>query len=162
LGANLVEWLISFGISFPVMKRFFLLLLLSATCLKNGNAQSPADEQAIRTLLKSQITAWNKGQIDEYMAAGYWQSDSLVFIGKNGPKYGYATTLANYKKSYPDQEHMGELSFEIISLKPLSPDYYFAVGKWFLKRAAGDVGGSWTLLFRKIGGKWKIVADHSS
>lgn len=57
---------------------------------------------------------------------------------------------------------MGTLRFEIISLKKLSPEYYFAVGKWALKRSAGDVGGSWTLLFRKIAGNWKIVADHSS
>ena len=96
------------------------------------------------------------------MAAGYWQDDSLVFIGKNGPKYGYTTTLANYKKSYPDAAHMGHLDFEIISLKKLSSDHYFAIGKWFLKRSAGDVGGSWTLLFKKIKGNWKIVVDHSS
>lgn len=144
------------------MKRFFLLLLLSISSISYLLAQRSGDEQAIRNLLSDQTKAWNNGHIDQYMEAGYWQSDSLVFIGKSGPKYGYTTTLANYRKSYPDQEHMGTLNFEIISLKRLSPDYYFAVGKWFLKRAAGDVGGSWTLLFHKIGGKWKIVADHSS
>jgi len=30
------------------------------------------------------------------------------------------------------------------------------------KSAAGDVGGHYTLLFRKIKGEWVIVADHSS
>lgn len=144
------------------MKRFFLLLLLSLSSISYLPAQPANDEQAIRQVLARQTAAWNDGRIDQYMAAGYWESDSLLFIGKNGPQYGYATTLANYRKSYPGKEQMGELRFELISLKPLSADYYFAVGKWFLKRAAGDVGGSWTLLFRKIGGQWKIVADHSS
>lgn len=144
------------------MKRFFLFFLLLAACLQNVYAGHNGDEKSIREILSTQVREWNNGRIDKYMAAGYWQSDSLLFIGKNGPKYGYAATLANYLKSYPDKDHMGILSFEIISLTRLSPEYYFAVGKWALKRGAGDVGGSWTLLFRKIAGKWKIVADHSS
>jgi hypothetical protein len=36
------------------------------------------------------------------------------------------------------------------------------VGKWFLKRNAGDVGGHYTLTFEKIKGEWVIIADHSS
>jgi len=59
------------------------------------------DEIAVRQLLQKQVNAWNKGSIEEFMT-GYLQSDSLVFIGKNGPKYGYQTTLENYRKNYPD------------------------------------------------------------
>jgi hypothetical protein len=40
--------------------------------------------------------------------------------------------------------------------------YYTVVGKWFLKRSVGDVGGHYSLLFRRIKGKWVIVLDHSS
>lgn len=119
------------------------------------------DDQQIRKILGTQVAEWNKGSLEHYME-GYWNSDSLVFIGKNGPTYGYAPTLARYQKSYPDRATMGILSFEIISLQRLSADHYFAIGKWALKRDAGDVGGSWTLLFRKIQGVWKIVVDHSS
>jgi hypothetical protein len=57
---------------------------------------------------------------------------------------------------------MGKLSFDILEVKRLSPGYYFVVGKWFLKRSVGDIGGMYTLLFRKINGKWVIVVDHSS
>jgi ketosteroid isomerase-like protein len=57
---------------------------------------------------------------------------------------------------------MGHLDFEFVEFRKLSPEYYFVVGKWHLKRTIGDVGGSYTLLFRKIRGSWTIVVDHSS
>lgn len=141
------------------MTRLYLLFFL---LLGNSIAvAAQTDEQQIRSLLARQVTDWNKGDIPAYMQ-GYWDNDSLIFIGKNGPVYGYRPTLERYQKSYPDTAHMGQLRFEIVSLKRLSADHYFGIGKWALKRSAGDVGGSWTLLFRKINGKWKIVVDHSS
>ncbi len=119
------------------------------------------DEAAIRKMLAAQVVEWNKGNIEGYMK-GYWESDSLIFIGSKGPRYGYGMTLKKYKEAYPDADHMGVLTSTILSLKKLSGDYYFIVGSWALKRKAGDVGGSYTLLIRKIKGEWVIVCDHSS
>jgi len=133
---------------------FFILLSLSA------NAQNK-DEQAIRNILTHQITEWNKGNIDGFMK-GYWENDSLLFLGKSGPKYGHATTLANYKKNYPDTIVMGKLAFEILKVQPLSADTYFVVGKFMLQRTIGNLSGYYTLLFKKIKGEWVIVVDHSS
>jgi hypothetical protein len=133
-----------------------LLILISCT----GFCQSK-DEKNIRHLLAAQVEQWNKGNIPGFMK-GYWENDSLVFIGKNGATYGYKPTLERYLKSYPDAAHMGKLISIIVSMKKLSPDYYFIIGKWELKRSAGDVSGSYTLLFKKIKGQWVIVCDHSS
>ena len=133
-----------------------LLLCLSVLCLAQSN-----DITAIKKILKDQTIQWNKGNLDQFMI-GYWENDSLQFIGKTGPVYGYNNALNNYKKGYPDTAAMGKLSFDIISVKELSTDYYFVTGKWFLKRKAGDLKGVYTLLFRKINGEWKIIADHSS
>jgi ketosteroid isomerase-like protein len=135
---------------------FSLLLLFSTPSF----AQS-GDESAIRQILADQITAWNKGDLDSFMK-GYWNSDSLTFIGQAGITYGYTTTLDNYKKHYDSPDKMGELIFTLLKLERLSTEYYFVVGKWHLKRKAGDVGGVYTLLFRKINGRWFIVSDHSS
>jgi hypothetical protein len=112
-------------------------------------------------MLAQQVTEWNKANIDGYMH-GYWEHDSLLFIGAKGPTWGYAATLARYKKAYPDTAHTGRLASTIVSMKRLSPEYYFVVGKWALQRSAGNVGGSYTLLLRKIRGQWVIIADHSS
>jgi ketosteroid isomerase-like protein len=119
------------------------------------------DDILIKSILAQQTTAWNTGDIDRFMD-GYWRSDSLVFIGKNGPTYGWGNTLKNYKRSYPDTTTMGKLNFELISVKRLSVLYYSVVGKWQLKRSMGNVGGAFTLLFKKIKKKWVIVQDHSS
>jgi len=140
------------------MKSTFLsvcLLLIVA-----AGAQS-TDEISIRQLLDQQTAAWNRGDIDRFMD-GYWENDSLMFIGKSGVTYGWTNTLNNYKRGYPDTAAMGKLRFELLTVKRLSDEYYFVVGKWFLQRSIGNIGGHYNLLFRKINGKWAIIADHSS
>jgi ketosteroid isomerase-like protein len=117
--------------------------------------------KAIQQLLQTQTEAWNKGDIDNFMV-GYWNNDSLMFIGKSGLKYGYETTLKNYKKSYPDATAMGQLNFDLLKINILSKDYAFVVGKWHLKRSIGDLDGHFTLLLKKINKQWTVVADHSS
>lgn len=139
------------------MSRLFLIFLLCCSGLVYGQGA----EQSIRKMLTAQVTEWNKGNIEGYMK-GYWESDSLLFIGSKGPRYGYNATLSRYKEAYPDADHMGTLTSTIVSMQKLSPDYYFIVGKWALARKAGDVSGSYTLLLRKIKGSWVIISDHSS
>lgn len=143
-------------------KSGFPLFLMIALCTIAilGKAQTK-DEQAIRAVLDNQIKYWNSGDLNSFME-GYWKNDSLVFIGSSGTTYGYAKTLANYKKNYPDVNYMGKLSFEIIQVRPLTTDHYFVIGKWHLSRKVGDASGVYTLLFKKINGKWNIIADHSS
>ncbi len=124
-------------------------------------AAQSRDEKAIRQLLNRQTADWNRGDVERFMK-GYWENDSLMFVGKSGVTYGWTNTLNNYRKGYPDTASMGKLSFDIIKVKRLSKKYYFVVGKWFLKRSIGDVGGHFNLLFEKINGDWVIIADHSS
>lgn len=141
------------------MRKFFVLAFLLFPFISNF-AQTK-DEAAIREVLSTQVSAWNAGNVGEFMQ-GYWQSDSLMFIGKSGITYGWQQTLENYKKNYPDKAAMGKLTFNLLQFKPLSPFYFFVVGKWHLQRSVGDLEGHFTLLFKKINGKWFIVADHSS
>ena len=141
------------------MKKIFLSIVI-LFYFTSTFAQSK-DELIVRNILKDQSTEWNNGNIDGFMK-GYWKSDSLMFIGNDGITYGYEKTLANYKKGYPDTASMGKLNFDILEVKRLSVMYFFVVGKWHLTRSIGDVGGHFTLLFKKIKNKWVIVADHSS
>ncbi len=137
-----------------------ILLVLFFTISITATAQS-ADKKEILSILEKQTVAWNQGNIEQFME-GYWKNDSLMFIGQSGVTYGFLNTLNNYKKNYGDTAKMGKLFFTILETKQLSPDYFFVLGKWFLKRSIGDIGGHYTLLFRKINGKWVIVSDHSS
>jgi len=142
----------------PMKQLFFLTcIVFTHVC---AQAQS-ADEKAIHKILDDQVFYWNKGDLNNFVK-GYWNSDSVMFIGAKGIIYGYQNTLDRYKKSYSDTAAMGHLHFNILHVNKLSSDYYFVVGKYILKRSIGDAEGHFTLLFRKIKGTWKIIADHSS
>jgi ketosteroid isomerase-like protein len=138
------------------VKFLFLFLLITSLVYSQPN-----EEKSIRQLLSVQTESWNRGDIEGFMQT-YWKSDSLMFFGKTGVHFGWQETLNNYKKGYPDTTAMGKLSFDIITIKKLSPEYYYVVGKWMLKRTVGDLSGHYDLLLRKIKGKWYIISDHSS
>lgn len=141
-------------------KPFFFLLLFSTLFLIKSHAQALPEKQ-IRKILQEQTTAWNNGDIDLFMK-GYWKNDSLLFVGKNGPTYGFDNTLNNYKKNYPNKDFMGKLQFTLLQVKPMAKQIWMVLGKWELIRNAGNISGHYTLLFKKINGEWVIIIDHSS
>jgi len=133
---------------------FCLMLLLSIFSFAQ-------DQKAISNLLEKQRLAWNRGDLSGYMN-GYWKSDSLLFVGKNGPKYGWKTTLENYKKSYLDDDAMGTLTFNILQINIIDLKNAFVLGAWHLKREKDEPQGFFTLWLKRIKGEWKIVVDHTS
>jgi uncharacterized protein (TIGR02246 family) len=140
------------------MKKIFLFtfLLICSTAYSQSS-----DEIAIRRVLAEQTSAWNRGDVEAFMQ-GYWNNDSLIFVGKSGANWGWKHALESYKKRYPDTTAMGKLAFDVILIRKLSPEYYYVVGKWMLTRSIGDLSGHYDLLFKRINGVWLIIADHSS
>lgn len=141
------------------MKKLILFILFSVKIIQVAAQED--DKKLILTVLENQRIAWNRGDILEYMQ-GYLKSDSLLFVGKSGPNYGWENTLSNYQKSYPDKQAMGFLSFRIREVKLFSPNHAFVLGAWHLKRDKDEPQGYFTLILTKIKGQWKIMADHSS
>lgn len=143
--------------------QFYMKLLLISVCwlFTSASFAQNKTEKSILQVLAVQNKAWNDGDLVSFMD-NYWKSDSLMFIGKSGVTYGWQNTLNNYRKGYPDSDAMGKLTFDILHIKKLSKQYYSVVGKWLLTRSMGNVGGHFTLIFRKINGRWVIVSDHSS
>ncbi len=143
--------------------RVFLIcvisLILWSSCSVNKHQND--DKAAILQVLKKQELAWNSGNLDVFME-GYWKSDSLIFIGKSGVKYGWETTLNNYKKSYPTTEIMGKLSFDVEKIEIINKHMAFIVGKYTLIRKEDTPSGYFTLIWKKIGGQWYITSDHTS
>ncbi|MBK9508149.1 MAG: nuclear transport factor 2 family protein [Cytophagaceae bacterium] len=125
----------------------------------SGFAQKKSE---IMEVLNRQQENWNKGDIETFML-DYWKSDELKFIGKNGVVKGWNATLERYLKSYPDRATMGQLKFDIKEIDFHSKKSAWVLGQWHLTRPEkGDVGGFFTLIFKKIDGKWVIVSDHTS
>ncbi|ULQ52247.1 YybH family protein [Flavihumibacter fluvii] len=138
-----------------------MLLLLVSLAITSQVFSQQNDEKDLRKLLQDQQEAWNRGDISSFMK-GYWNSDSLMFIGGKGVTYGFRNTWERYKKTYDSREKMGTLAFDLLHFIPLAADAYMVVGKWHLTRTVGDIGGYYTLIFRKIDGKWLIISDHTS
>lgn len=137
-----------------------LLVLPPVLCLL---AQPTAAESGIRAVMEAQQAAWNRGDVETFMA-GYDPSDSTTFVGATVTR-GYRQVLENYHRRYPTKEKMGQLTFSGIEVMPLGTEYASVLGKWHLDRSresGGEVGGIFTLLFRKTPSGWKIILDHTS
>lgn len=122
---------------------------------------SVAQEDEIRKVLDAQVACWNNGDLECFMQ-GYLNSDELLFVSGNGPKYGWQVTLNNYKKSYPNKDAMGTLAFDLLKFKPIGKKHYLVIGKYTLTRKLDNPQGHFSFLFEKIKGEWKIIVDHSS
>lgn len=140
------------------MKFFLILMFLPIICTAQ---KTDADLEAIKKVMSDQQNAWNDANLEKFMD-GYWKSDQLEFVGSKGVTYGWETTLANYKKKYPTPGAMGKLIFTVIRVEKLSNNSAFLIGKYQLIRSSDEPSGHFTLLWRKINGKWVIVTDHTS
>lgn len=120
-----------------------------------------ADFAQIKQIFFQQEKDWNRGDIEAFMEA-YWISDQLQFGGANGITRGWEQTLERYRKGYPDQAAMGQLSFQIKDMTRHSESVVSLTGSWELTREGDRPGGHFLLIWRKIDGDWKIVVDHTS
>jgi len=145
-----------------------ILIVALASCAlttSDQNQSVPRDLPVeVASKLAAQEDAWNQGDIRSFMHLAYWNSDSLIFIGSKGPTYGFESTLANYLKSYPDTDAMGELTFESLDWRPLGANNGLLIGSWQLLRrdSIGDIAGHFSLVWEKQNEGWVIISDHSS
>ena len=142
------------------MKKFILLLCITSFLSCNNQKTEKEDIEALLEVLQLQEKAWSNNDLEGFMQ-GYWESDSLKFYGSNGLTKGWYQTLDNYKKGYPTKAHSGTLTFKINDIFKIDDGSYWVMGEYFLKRKVGDANGVFMIIFKKINGEWKIVADTS-
>lgn len=140
---------------------FIFLGLLSCQPSASTEENQRKSIQEVQSAMDKQQADWNEGSLENYML-GYHKSDSLVFIGRRGLNYGWEQTLSNYKKSYGDRDKMGKLLFENEKIEAINGSAIWVAGRWNLLRVNDTISGSYLLVWEKINGEWKIVADHSS
>ena len=120
-----------------------------------------ADSTAITAVLKAQVAAWNRGDVDAFLE-GYWRSPEVSFGGASGFTKGWEGVRDRYKKNYSDRAAMGTLDFSSLEFRFLGPDAALVLGHWHLKREKGDVGGVFSLVWQRFPEGWRIVHDHTS
>ncbi|SFC85065.1 YybH family protein [Algibacter pectinivorans] len=143
------------------MKKLIVLLCILCFCNSYSQTNDEDDVKAINKVLKKQRIAWSNHDLEGYMA-GYWDSELLKFYSKNGVTYGWENTFDRYEKAYPTKEHTGKLSFKINDVTKISEGAYYVLGEYHIKRDMGNADGIFMLVFKKINGEWKIIADTST
>lgn len=132
-------------------------LLMALSLLVQGGPAGPLE------LIATQAEAWNRGDLDAFMAP-YWKDDRLSFSAGGRTLRGWQATLDNYRRRYPTREAMGQLRFNQLELQPLGDEAALVLGRWRVQ-PAGDGEpreGNFSLVFRRIDGRWVIVHDHTS
>jgi hypothetical protein len=89
------------------------LLTLVVTLAIPVFAQDAGDaaRQSIRKVVEEQQSAWNRGDLEAFMA-GYWNSPGLTFFSGAHESQGWQAALDRYKKNYQGSGHeMGKLEF---------------------------------------------------
>ena len=130
--------------------------IVSAVPTQSQNATAQ-----IRSVLRAQQDAWNRGDIDGFMN-GYGRSASTVFVSEDTIRRGWETVRERYRKKYSDRAKMGTLAFLDLEIMLLSPDAGVVLGRWSLKRANDQPHGRFTLIFKRLPEGWRIVQDHTS
>jgi ketosteroid isomerase-like protein len=137
-----------------------LLLAFASSAI----AQSVPDARStIEKVLLTQQDAWNRHDLDAFMA-GYWNSPELTFFSGVTERNGWQETIERYKATYTGAGHeMGKLDFSELRIEMLGPDAAFVRGSWHLTMSNGKTPhGIFTLIFRKFPEGWKIIHDHTS
>jgi ketosteroid isomerase-like protein len=118
-------------------------------------------ERDVRTVLAAQVEAWNRGDLDGFMA-GYWDSEALTFYSGGTVTQGWQPTLDRYRKRYQaDGKEMGTLTFDDLTVL-VYQGQPTARGRWKVVTSKETFEGLFTLLFRWHDGRWVIVHDHTS
>jgi beta-aspartyl-peptidase (threonine type) len=145
-----------------VMKNRVVLLMVLFAFAVAAFAATPEEE--IRAVLDQQASAWNRGDLDAYMAAGYWNSPDLTFFSGGTVTRGYQPTLERYRRGYQTTgREMGKLDFSDVTVEMLGPEAAVARGRFHLAMKNGtEPRGIFTVIFRKFPQGWRIIHDHSS
>ncbi len=123
--------------------------------------QQGAIRAAVESVLRAQEDAWNRGDVDAF-ASGYWKSPDVTFSSGGKTTRGWEETVRGYRERYPTRKKMGRLSFGSLEITPLGDEAALVLGEWKLERESEPVSGNFSLVFRKIDGRWVIVHDHTS
>jgi beta-aspartyl-peptidase (threonine type) len=162
-----IGFLVTGALTVVLFVAVFLLMGRAASREHESHRDTPDDTGLIRGVLDAQVKAWNKGDLDGFMA-GYWKDEKLSFISNGAITQGWDATRERYKKRYftPNAEgklaERGELSFDELHFEGFGADGAMVRGKFILKLEKETATGRFTLGFRHFPDGWKIISDHTS
>ena len=143
------------------MKKLLLITTLLLSGVSGAQAQDNA-EALIQKELDEMLVAWNRDDLDAHITA---YADSATWTTATGLLHGKAAIKQTLIRSFQrGNELLGELSFGKSVFRRLSDDVMVTNGSFTVGKlpSGKDINGQSTLIWKRIGGRWQIVHDHSS
>jgi hypothetical protein len=147
-----------------VHSALLILVLLAAAPLAHGQAQSGNPQKEIQVVLDRQVVAWNRGDLEGFMA-GYWKSADFVYLSNKTVVRGWQTMLDRYRQLFqpPNENNMGILSLPEEEILMLGRDSAIVWGTFIVRTSDGKGrGGLYTLVMRRLPQGWRTVYDRTS
>lgn len=147
------------------MKTRLLMLAMMLACSATvSRAQETATtaEIAIQHELDEMLAAWNRDDLDAHLAP---YADSATWTTSTGLLHGKSVIRESLTRAFRrGDELVGELSFGKSGFRRLGPDAMMTNGSFKVGNLPGgkDINGQSTLIWKRTGGKWQIIHDHSS
>jgi len=147
--------------------RTLILALVTTACASAPRAGEPptdgaAAEAAIQAQLSSMLTAWNADNLDAHIAP---YADDATWTSATGLLRGKPVIRETLVKGFQrGTDLVGRLKFDPSVFTRLGPDYMMTNGGFHLDSlpSGRTIDGQSTLIWRRSGGKWEIIHDHSS
>ena len=133
---------------------FFIFISISIFAFAD-----PASE--ITQLLKDQDQAWNRGDLDGFIAP-YDDTGKLVFVSSVVIRSSKELKDRYEKRYKTGNADFGKLTFSELKVEELAPGLARAWGKWSVEAKDKTSSGFFTLILQKRDGHWRIIHDHSS
>ena len=128
---------------------------------RDRTAQEEA-RAAIEKVLSDQVDAWNRGDLDGFMA-GYAQSDALVFTSGGQIRRGWTAARDHYRAKYgADRAAMGQLAFEVLQIDAAGADGAVVLGTWTVTGSEHPGTGIFSVVLARRPEGWRIIHDHTS
>lgn len=165
------------------VSHFFVpLVALASACAPAQQASAPgstapqsseivADPAAvsaeIRALLRASMQAWNRDDLDGYLAA-YTDDPTLSYIGSGGKLSGKPALRARLMEAYfSSAGELDDLAFDEIEVVSLSPGQALVTGRWTTYQPGFDSQpltgqGRFSMVLQKEAVGWRITHEHSS
>ena len=134
--------------------------MVEAMELPDKPAEIPV--KAVQKLLDDQVVAWNKGDLEGFMA-GYWNSPDLSFYSGRDKRKGWKETHDRYHERYKKAgREMGKLTFSELVFDQVAAGTVMVRGRWKLVLSKESPDGLFTLIVQKKPEGWRITHDHTS
>jgi len=143
---------------------FAVTLPLLGSCAASTGYRDRDQSQAIEAVIRTQESAWNRGDLEGYMSSGYLKSPELTFFSGDDVTRGYDTVLERYRERYKSGgREMGRLTFSELETIHYDADTGLVRGRWKLEFIdKTEMGGLFSVIMRRTPEGWRIVHDHTS